>query len=440
MTFLLAILFTLTNLTGVVTFNREKDDYFFVQDEFDTPWRIAKLSGKSESGFSVGDKVHALGTREPSSKHRLETTELTKLGRSEVPIAQHINLEELFARILPFGNAKWYGRVISTEGMLIDINRRQNSTQLLVGENNCNFQVEIPCALNDHLPKDMLLGARLRVTGVLVYTSIEDMERNMARRIENIEIMPQSLSDVSVIKLTPFWTLPKISIAFGSILFVSAALSLFLYVRRRWDNIVADTQRRERLRLAADLHDGFQQYLAGAMFRLQAAINLLPKDATKSLKQLEDAKDALHHTQNGLRATLWAMTEESEGPQSLMALIKFAANRMPHWQGVVTVSSEGKERTMARKIALSILLIIQEAVGNALKHGKAENIAVKISFLNENSLTLTITDDGTGFDFTSTKQSQGHFGLSSMRKRISELGGQMQVDSSLTGTTLTFTI
>jgi len=440
MNFLLAILITATNLTGVVTFTREKDDYFFAEDDFGTPWRISKLSVKSSPQVAVGDRIEASGMREPSSKHRLETKKLRMLAKTEVPPVRFTEAEELFAEILPYGNWQWYGRVIATEGMIIDINRRQNTTQLLVGENNCNFQVEIPCALNDHLPKDMTLGARLRVKGVLVYTSIEDVDRKISRRIENIEIMPQDMKDVIIVRRTPFWTSARISIAFSTILLISAAITVFLYIRRRWDNIIADTQRRERLRLAADLHDGFQQYLAGTMFRLQAAINLLPENATASLKQLEGAKDALHHTQNGLRSTLWAMTEESEGPQSLMELIKFAANRMPHWQDVVVVISEGKERSLARKIALSILLIIQEAVGNALKHGKAKNVTVKISFLNESSLELTISDDGTGFQHSSADNSRGHFGINSMRRRIAELGGEMRVDSSSTGTTLTFTI
>ena len=194
---------------------------------------------------------------------------------------------------------------------------------------------------------------------------------------------------------------------------------------RETARIEADAARRERLRLAADLHDGFQQYLAGAMFRLKAARNYLPKDAERSRDQLEKVQEALQHTQAGLRSTLWAMNEESEGPESLMALFSFAARRMAHWEGKVDIKSEGAERSVARKSAGTLLLIMQEAVGNALKHGKAEHVRVRLVF-GEGRLRMSVIDDGEGFD-TAAASGEGHYGMSSMERRCTELGGEMTV-------------
>ena len=436
MTLLLAFFYSMTNLTGTVTFARESDDYFFMLDSAGDPWRVTM---QERVRVAPGDEVAVGGEREPTSKHRVAAKKVEKAkGAAAIPPPREQPISAIFEKIMPYGNPDWYGRVVVTEGTIIDINRRQTSTQLLIGENNCNFQMELPWPLETPLPKKLMLGARARAKGVLVYTSIEDVEENVSQRIENVEIMPQDASGLEIVELAPFWTIPRICWTFGSILVLAGALLLFLLVRRRWDNTLADARRRERLRLAADLHDGFQQYLAGSMFRLQAAINLLPADADASRRQLEGVREALQHTQNGLRSTLWAMTEESEGPESLMELIRFASSRMAHWQGVVTVVCEGRERTVARKLAASILLIIQEGVANALKHGGAKHVIVTVSFgEGSEGLRLEIKDDGCGFEASSARKA-GHYGLRSMERRSRELGGEMEVSSSPEGTTLAF--
>lgn len=440
MSFLFAFFYALTNLTGVVTFARESDDYFFILDSANSPWRVARLKGYA---VTVGEQLAVKGTREPTSKHRLDTVSIKRSqGRKlSLPEMESFSPEGLYSKLLPYGNPALYGRVIKTEGIIIDINRRQMTTQLLIGQNNCNFQCELPISLEKPLPKDMMLGAWAEVTGVLVYTSIEDVENNIAHRIENIEIMPQSANSVRIIKKAPFWTVARISWAFGTVLSITGVLLLFLFTRRRFDKMIADAERRERLRIAADLHDGFQQYLAGSMFRLQAALNLLPAEAEASRLQLEGVKDALQHTQNGLRSTLWAMTEESQGPESLMELIRYASSRMAHWQGKVTISYRGRERAVARNLATRLLLIIQEAVGNALKHGGAGNVEVCVNFgdVSSSTMCLEVIDDGCGFDASQAHRA-GHYGLRSMEKRCRELGGEMNVQSSSSGTKLSFTL
>ena len=439
MSFILAVFYALTNITGVVTFARESDDYFFMLDSANSPWRVARPKNIK---VALGDEISVKGTREPTSKQRLETVSVSKVKPRRLKQIEVLPFspEDLYTQLMPYGNPTIYGRIVKTDGIIIDINRRQTSTQLLIGQNNCNFQCELPISIETTLPRDMMLGARAEVTGVLVYTSIEDVENNIAQRIENIEIMPQSASEIRIINKAPFWTVPRISWAFGTVLAIAGVLVLMLLVRRRFDYMIADAERRERLRIAADLHDGFQQYLAGSMFRLQAALNLLPNEAEASRLQLEGVRDALQHTQNGLRSTLWAMTEESQGPESLMELIRYASSRMAHWQDVVTISCQGRERAVARNLATRLLLIIQEAVGNALKHGGAKSVSICVNFgeLGSSRMCLEISDDGCGFDASQTRKA-GHYGLRSMEKRCRELGGEMKVESSASGTTLLFT-
>ncbi len=452
---LLLLAATLTNITGWVTFEREGLPFYFVTEDSGVNWRVARQEG---AGVSVGDHIEAAGTREASLKNRLATESLKVLAHEpdKLPPPREATIDEIFAAILPHGNPAWYGSRVVTEGLLRDINRRQKTTQLLVGYGHHNLQVEIPWALEEALPKNLVQGATVRVTGNLAYTSIENYAEGIYGRIENIELLPVSGTAVEVVQRAPFWTSERLLqllvcvIALCAISFIWAVTLRRAVARRtrelgesvrlrETERIEADAVRRERLRLAADLHDGFQQYLAGAMFRLRAAMNYLPKDATESRAQLEKVKDALQHTQNGLRSTLWAMNEESEGPESLMALFNFTARRLPHWDGVVDIACEGEERTVARRSAGTLLLIMQEAVGNALRHGKAEHVRVRLSF-GENDFTMTVIDDGSGFDVASNTGA-GHYGMASMERRTTELGGGMSVWSKpKIGSKLVFTI
>lgn len=449
MTFASVILASIaTNFSGVITFEREGLPFYFLKDDSGSNWRIEKIEGVPAH---VGDFVEVRGEKEFSSKPRLKTREivLKKVSDRAVAAPVEVTIAELFDAVMPHGNPAWYGGVYTTEGLLRDINRRQNSTQLLVGDGERNIQVDMPWALDVALPDDFVVGATVRVTGALAYTSIENLEEGKFARIENLELIPMTGDDVKIVNRAPpppFWTMRKIRAVFSVVGLVF--LLMFIWVvtlrkmlrrkmrelaesirERETTRIEADASRRERLRLAADLHDGFQQYLAGAMFRLKAARNYLPKEAVKSAEQLEKVHEALQHTQNGLRSTLWAMNEESEGPESLMGLFAFVARRMPHWEGIVEIKSEGEERAVARNYCGSLLLVVQEAVANAIHHGKATKVEVLIHF-SEDEIVLSVVDNGTGFDVEEVSSLSGHYGLKTMERRIGELGGTMKIESS----------
>ena len=434
----------MTNLTGVVTFEREGLAFFFIDDSAGVHWRVQDTKGKPT--VKPGDLVSVTGEREMTSKHRVAeaTVEVTGHDEAASPPPLDIGISELFERLLPFGNTELYGGMVETEGLLRDINRRQTTTQLLVGEGDANLQVEIPWALEDALPVDLVQGATVKVRGILTYTSIENYEEGVFGRIENIELIPASPESVQVIRRAPFFTAERLLFVLAWVCALLGALSVWTLTLRRMVSkrsaelaesirlretakIEADAARRERLRLAADLHDGFQQYLAGATFRLRAAMNYLPDGADACRDQLEKVNDALKHTQSGLRSTLWAMNEESEGPESIIELIHFVSRRLPHWEGIVRITSEGEERKIAHNFAGTILLILQEAVGNAINHGHAKNVSVKVVFGGK-GLAMTVSDDGIGFDPASARK-EGHYGLSSMERRTAELGGKLSITS-----------
>lgn len=414
------------DIEGVVSFCRSPDSYFFLETVSGAVWRVQR--DVNEPRVSVGDIVSAGGYYIKGIKTpRFKADVVRMLGHdsSRVPKPERVSIGDLLVDPIADTNAvDRYGRIVTAQGVVRDVNRRQTFMQLAMGSEAGIIQAVVPYAFSRPTPEDLRIGASVRVTGVYVYGSRQDLGSGAWTGIETPSILAASDSDLHVVSSAPFWTPVKFWILIGGILMFAGALVFWVKSREK---AKADAVQRERLRLSRDLHDGFQQLLAGSMFRLEAAMNLLPDDADDARIQLEKVCDSLYHTQTGLRAALWSMTEESEGPQNLSGLVKYAAGRLAHWQGVVSFEFRGEERHVPRALTGEILMCLQEAVGNALRHGGATDVKVVFSFRRE-WLVMMIRDNGCGFDPKSV-ESRGHLGIRSMRERAERQGGTMKITS-----------
>ena len=100
---------------------------------------------------------------------------------------------------------------------------------------------------------------------------------------------------------------------------------------------------------------------------------------------------------------------------------------MSHWKGRVFFSKVGAERTIARKVSTSLLMILQEAVGNAFQHGHASSVTVELEY-GEKSLFMRVMNAGETFDVNKVEE-KGHYGLAGMRTRAQEIGGTLKIES-----------
>jgi signal transduction histidine kinase len=76
-----------------------------------------------------------------------------------------------------------------------------------------------------------------------------------------------------------------------------------------------------------------------------------------------------------------------------------------------------------------VLRVVQEALSNARRHGKAT--AIRVSIEREDSRArIRVTDDGSGFEPAQFEgDGDGHFGLAFMRERMAQIGGHVKIDS-----------
>lgn len=320
------------------------------------------------------------------------------------------------------------GENVRFTGEVKDVIRGAETVQLVLDDWHGSLIVRVRRPPGEKVPSEWGVGARVCATGVLLFTDPERGDFGLEVQADGIQVLAAP----------PWLTGRHVAIMVGFFLLLAAAAlgwAFFLSRQREIEGQLNELVQKERLRLSHDLHDGYQQLLAGCMFRLTAASTLLARgipDAARLDKievQLEGLRFSLTRAQEELRAALWTMTEEAEGPTAMSDLFRYAAARLPQWEGKVSFVSEGRERPMARRHAGALLMILQEAVGNALRHGGAQHVKVRFVF-GRKGMALIVADDGCGFDVSGFRASGAlHLGLSGMRARAEKSGGRFAVSS-----------
>src|SRR5262249_31783570 len=90
--------------------------------------------------------------------------------------------------------------------------------------------------------------------------------------------------------------------------------------------------------------------------------------------------------------------------------------------------AEEAARVTSGGAALPLFRIVQEALGNAVKHARANRLSVRVSRTGDN-VSLTVSDDGVGFDQCRLDSEPG-LGLNTMRDRATQLGGRFELESA----------
>lgn len=183
----------------------------------------------------------------------------------------------------------------------------------------------------------------------------------------------------------------------------------------------------ERNRLAREIHDTLAQGFTGIVLQLEAAEQAIASDAGLAREHLDKARSLARESLNEARRSVWALRPQALEQHSLVTILRRQLEDFASDTGVgADFNSSGKQRELPARIEDALLRIFQEAVTNIRKHAGATHIQVKLVYRDE-SVGLSIVDDGAGFDTSLLKQ--GRFGLISMRERVKLLGGVIDITS-----------
>jgi signal transduction histidine kinase len=193
----------------------------------------------------------------------------------------------------------------------------------------------------------------------------------------------------------------------------------------------------ERVRLAADLHDGPVQriqQLVRQIQMVQANIAAGNPNAAKLLHQVEDEVTAESRNLRGLVAELRPPVLQRHG---LAGALTHLAEEFQTTCGIVCTVQADPAEGLSEELEVLLYRVTQEALTNVARHAHASHVRVTVA-VDDGVARLQVHDDGTGFD-PQLVQEDGHYGLALMRERVELALGVFQVDSmpGRGGTTIT---
>ena len=190
----------------------------------------------------------------------------------------------------------------------------------------------------------------------------------------------------------------------------------------------------QRLSISRDLHDNIGAQLT---FIISSVDNLkyAGKIADEKVNtQLDKINNFTKETILELRDTIWAMNTDEISLEDLQLRMQKFIEKVKESTENLKINFEIEPKLKLEKFSslagINIYRTMQEAINNALKHANATEIQI-LAKKEPQKIILCIKDNGKGFDVLNTEAGNG---LYNMRKRIEEIGGEFQIQSSASGT------
>lgn len=203
-------------------------------------------------------------------------------------------------------------------------------------------------------------------------------------------------------------------------------------LKAKTENIrnVISAQEKERERLARELHDGLVQ-----------EIRMLKTELNDTESIDEETKNKLAHRisnlKNDARNLAYEIMPTALRKSGLVQATRDLVNNSFSSGSIQAEFFAGQDHIeVAEQVKTNVYRILQEAINNIIKHSEAKEVHVSMNQLN-NTLIVTVEDDGKGFDRVSSRPS---IGLKSMESRAALINGSLDIESSEKGTTLTVRI
>jgi signal transduction histidine kinase len=398
-------------------------------------WQIPQSDAtvKSDLKFSPGDELEVVGFPETRGYSPVLTEVTVRKAGGSLPVAA----EEATPSAIAAGTLD--SALVTLDGIV----RGQNS----LGAHNAlalewiDRTLQVLISTNVELPA-FVPGTHLRVTGICQIDPMPYAELGL--RVGAVRILPRSAADFVVLARPPWWTIRRALAAMGGMAFVILAAFIWIkqlrrQVEERTNQLASEIQLREqterqrslekeRSRIAQDLHDDLGANLTQIVFlsqRVEAAqqdaqeverwFSLIPATARRTIQSLDEIVWAINPRHDSLESFANYLSQFAQQHMTL-ARVRCVLD-VPTVLPVVVLSAEVRHK---------LLLAAREALQNVATHAVATEARVALQ-LDEDALTITITDNGCGFD-PGHVSGEGN-GLSNMRRRLDDIGGRMEIVS-----------
>lgn len=369
-----------------------------------------------------GDVVEALGFPEMGvfSAYLSDAT-YRVTGQEPIPLPLEVTSKDL-------SNGVCDSDLITLDATVLQ--SMENESALLVQSGNRNLKVIHPTG---PLPSYQT-GVTARFTGICRVTATK--HEGYRASPTAYELWLRSPEDMVLLSSAPWWNMKRLSLVLGAV--ATAALLAFAWavmlrkqVGTQLHLLQSKTQTEavleERQRIAREFHDTLEQELAGLTIRLDAATTRVTD--VKARELLEQQRHLLSRLQTESRDFVWDLRDAT---RHATPLDKALQALLAHLQATTSITLELECAEDLPEIPPlyqhHLLSITREAVNNAIKYAQATTIKVTVSQTPE-SLNLTISDNGRGFDVAAKDKQIGHFGLQGMKERTRKIHADLQIHS-----------
>jgi len=214
-------------------------------------------------------------------------------------------------------------------------------------------------------------------------------------------------------------------------------------IRKRLLERAVQVREEERIRLAAELHDGPIQQLAGVAYTADLSRRRVARgDLTGARELLASLEDDIRGEVAALRRVMTELRPPALDEWGLAAALADYGAQFQQRTGITCKVETSLPVRLIRTQETVLYRVAQEALTNVAKHARARHAQVSLQ-ADQGRVTLQVRDDGAGFTTRSAgslgeQLGRDHFGLASMRQQIEMAGGTWQVRSRpRRGTTIT---
>ena len=189
----------------------------------------------------------------------------------------------------------------------------------------------------------------------------------------------------------------------------------------------------ERQRMARELHDTLSQGLAGLILQLEAAdahLNNNRNDKAQSIigNAMEQARVTLSNARRAIDDLRQPFLDD------LDSALRHEIDSFTKATGIPIRYHADQTTHLPDPVKETLIRAVAEALSNVAKHAKAQNAEVKVR-MKEKRISVTIQDDGQGFDASSIPS--GHYGILGIKERVRLVNGSFEIQSDNgKGTTL----
>lgn len=199
-----------------------------------------------------------------------------------------------------------------------------------------------------------------------------------------------------------------------------------LAVREAFIDATIRSQENERKRFARDLHDGMGQLISS----LRLMVNQLDRSASleQKVEIAERSEVILNEMHSEIRSIAFNLMPQTLIQHGLVPALREMALRLNQTGKILVIVNDFDVPERLNEVhEISLYRIIQEWVNNVIKYAEAEKITIQLVGHDE-ELSITIEDNGNGFDSTALENSTGN-GWKNIKSRTNLIKGELTLDS-----------